>query len=143
MFKKLNKRILIIALLISIFLLIVLLQSFYFTDKKELKDILNLRRLPNSLTNEKCKSAGLTDIIDSCYFNVDPSDFNYLTMGRNFIKGEMSGMNSYNCDGYHLGKNFIVADSFIVFPAEFKHGGNIYIVTDKDHRRVCLERYIE
>ena len=140
--KKFNKNIFVIVLLIIVFLLIVLLQSLYFTDKKEIKDILSLNLLPNSLTNEECESWALTDIIDSCYFDVDPVDFNYLTTGRNFTKGEMLGSSIDNCGGY-FGTKFIVADSFIVFPQEFKHGGNIIMVADKDHHQVCLQRYIE
>jgi len=42
-----------------------------------------------------------------------------------------------------LGRDFLIDKAYVISPKEFKHGGSVSLVVDRDRRHVMVELYIE
>jgi len=118
---------------------------FYQTRPRQIiTGLLHLDRAPASLANAECESWGMTDVLTTCVFQVDPADFPALTKGWQF-KPEPAHGGSYSFSGGpKIGPNFRVSAAFAVNnPPAFSHGGRVSLVTDATRSRVQLDYYEE
>ena len=114
----------------------------YTEDKRIVSNILKIK-LPNSISNIECESWGFTDVLTTCVFEIEPKDFNNLVSGWEFQKKEIIG-DSYDMGGGpKLGKNFKVRTQYFISPKEFKHGGHVNLLTNKQKNKVSIDIYIE
>lgn len=105
------------------------------------QNILKLDSLPSSVSNIECQSLGLTDVMTTCSFIIDSSEFKMLLNGWNF-KQENMGDSAHNRYA-KLGKDFLIDKAYVISPKEFKHGGSVSLVVDRDRKHVMVELYIE
>lgn len=112
------------------------------TDRENIQYNLRIEALPQSLKNEDCESHGVTDFVQTCYFEIESGDFEKVIRGWDFVKNENIGKGLYEC-GIKLDISFEASDAFIARPKEFEHGGSVELVADKEHQKVCVELWKE
>ena len=106
--------------------------------------LLHLDRAPASLANAECASWGMTDVLTTCVFQVDPADFPALTTGWQFNPEPAHGESYSFSGGPKIGPNFAVSAAFAVNnPPAFSHGGRVSLVTDTPRSWVQLDYYEE
>ncbi len=120
-------------------------QSFYQTRPRQIiTELLRLDRAPASLANARCESWGMTDVLTTCAFQVNPADFPTLTKGWAFKSEPAHGGSYAYSGGPKIGPNFPVSAAFAVNnPTEFLHGGRVSLVTDAARSKVQLDYYEE
>jgi hypothetical protein len=118
---------------------------FYQTRPRQIiTGLLHLDRAPASLANSECASWGMTDVLTTCVFQVDPTDFPALTKGWQFNPEPAHGGSYTFSGGPKIGPNFPVSAAFAVNnPPEFLHGGRVSLVTDTTQSWVQLDYYEE
>lgn len=118
---------------------------FYQTRPRQIiSGLLHLDHAPASLANAKCESWGMTDVLTTCAFQVDPADFPALTKGWAFRPEPAHGGSYAYSGGPKIGLNFPVSAAFAINnPPEFLHGGRVSLVTDAARSRVQLDYYEE
>jgi len=114
---------------------------FYTEEERMLQSILKLDSLPNSVSSIECQSLGITDVMTTCSFTIESSEFEMLLNGWHFKK-ESSGGTAHNRYA-KLGTDFLIDEVYIVSPKEFEHGGSVSLVVDKSKKYVMAELYIE
>lgn len=130
----------IIFLVIFIFVILVRFLNTPYEDR--VKDYLLINNLPKSLINLECDTGGFTsDLIEFCYFEISPSDFDVLTTGWNFEKREDIEKAIYLCPS--IGKRFEISTWLETHPVWYKNGGTITIIANKDKTKICVEKYVE
>jgi len=118
---------------------------FYQTRPRQIiTGLLHLDRAPASLANAECASWGMTDVLTTCVFKVDPADFPALTTGWQFNPEPAHGGSYSFSGGPKIGPNFAVSAAFAVNnPPAFSHGGRVSLVTDTPRSWVQLDYYEE
>ncbi|WP_448664102.1 hypothetical protein ACG3SL_05325 [Sphingomonas sp. CJ20] len=122
--------------------------------------MLNIARLPGSVSNIDCESFGFTDVLERCAFTVSPSDFHVLLGGYRFVeavacpaagpagrpclgaRAHTQTSHTYCC-GPKVGPDFVVAHTFIASPKAFENGGTVTILTDSARTNAMVDLYIE
>lgn len=105
--------------------------------------ILNIPELPSSVRDSECSARAITDIIISCAFKVDPSDFELLLRGWEFKSEKISGNGrTYGMDA-HVGSNFEAVTKYVIEPNSFKNGGLVNLVTNRERSLVVANRFEE
>lgn len=105
--------------------------------------LLRLDESPSSLRNVECESWGFTDVLTTCAFEIDPSEFPELLTGWRFAESAASGQSYAYAGGPRVGPAFAVAREFSVTPREFVHGGRISLVTNAQRTRGQVDYYEE
>lgn len=106
--------------------------------------LLYLDRAPASLANAECESWGMTDVLTTCVFQVNPADFPVLTRGWHFKPQPDRGGSYSFSGGPKIGPDFPVSVAFAVNnPPTFSHGGRVSLVADATRSRVQLDYYEE
>lgn len=118
--------------------------AFYQTRPRQMVgNLLRLDTVPPSLANVQCKSWGATDVLSTCVFDIEPAEFPGLLAGWRFTEGAASGGSYGFSGGPKVGRKFPVTTEYSVTPSEFKNGGRISLVTNKERSRVQLHYYEE
>jgi hypothetical protein len=104
--------------------------------------ILKIDKPPNSMMVHGCSYPITTDILTTCAISIEPSEFNLLVAGHEFEVIESSG-SSYNSVGPDVGKEFEVDVEYSVQPKEFKHGGFVRVIVNKERGYALIDEYIE
>ena len=119
----------------------VLIWHFAIDEREAVKGILNIKTLPKSISNIECNSYGFTDILATCYFEIDSSEFSMLRNGRKFdnVDDSAVGTSFKEAGGPPVGKNFAIKLLYI----EYSPGGHVKLMTDNDQNQVCIDIYIE
>ncbi|HWQ94610.1 MAG TPA: hypothetical protein VN418_03805 [Gammaproteobacteria bacterium] len=104
--------------------------------------ILNIPSPPGSLRVVECESPVTTDVLTTCSVEISPDDFPLLLVGYHFEQIPAKGT-SHTLGLPKVGPEFAVDVEFSVQPAEFKHGGFVRVLTDKDRRHAIVDLYIE
>jgi hypothetical protein len=129
-------------------------------DRQHVAGMLNIPRVPNSVSNIDCESYGFTDVLERCAFRIDPKDFDALLSGYAFVKNEALVAKTLNdavceppearkCSSYNyragpkVGTEFIVSHDHAVAPSEFEHGGEVAVLANWDKSLVLVDLYIE
>lgn len=118
---------------------------------QRVKSILKLAEVPTSFQEGQCEYWGFTDVLETCFFRVEPKDFPKLLTGREFkdefVGGQPGGWHNGRSHswggGPKVGPDFKVEAAFVATPEEFEHGGHVRLVTDKQHSMVQVDIYIE
>ncbi|MCH2238729.1 MAG: hypothetical protein MK060_12665 [Blastomonas sp.] len=110
---------------------------------KTIGTLLRLEDVPSSLANAECETWGMTDVLATCAFEIDPRDFASLLTGWDFSQMPASGGSYEYSGGPKVGREFPVAVEFSVSPNEFESGGRVSVVADKARSRVQLDYYEE
>lgn len=106
--------------------------------------LLRLEHAPASLRNAECASWGWTDVLTTCAFEIDPSDFPALLTGWSFTQSPAHGASHQFSTGLKVGREFPVTAQFsILNPLAFSHGGRVLIVADAVRSRVQVDYYEE
>ncbi|MGC6331487.1 hypothetical protein [Rhizorhabdus sp. FW153] len=119
--------------------------------------MLNVEKLPQSISVVDCASFGVTDVLERCSFQISADDFPKLLSGYEFQVNQNCdvGKNGFcvntadagtahdYCCGPKLGDNFDIATTYIATPRDAPHGGSLTILTDTEKRRVMIDLYIE
>lgn len=117
---------------------------FYQTRPRQIvASLLRIDQAPSSLTNVECESWGMTDVLTTCAFDVDPADFPMLLAGWQFSEQLASGGSHSFANGPRLRPEFAVTTEFAVNPTEFKHGGRVSLVTNARRSRAQVDYYEE
>lgn len=121
----------------------------HMNDRDHLKNpariafILNLPELPSSVRDTECSARAITDIIISCAFKIDPTDFELLLRGWEFKTEKISGNGrEYGMDA-PVGLDFKAVTRHFVHPTSFKHGGLVNLVTNQERSLVVANRFEE
>lgn len=131
-----------------LFLLVIglLITGIWITDvykrSEMIASILKIEKYPDSMKVHGCSYPITTDILTTCAISIDPSEFNLLLAGHEFELLE-SGGSSYNSVGPNVGKEFEVEVEYSVQPKEFKYGGFVRIITNKERNYALIDEYIE
>lgn len=105
--------------------------------------MLNIPSLPKSARVVDCKSPFIpTDVVIACSIEIDPRDFPYLLKGYDFTESTTNGT-SHSVPLTKVGPEFPIASQFIAHPKEFKDGGAVTIVTDRERKRAVIDYYKE
>jgi hypothetical protein len=106
--------------------------------------LLRLKSMPSSVRNAECGSWGITDVLTTCTFEIDPTDFPALMNGWQF-KRTRDGGGSYSfANGSKVGTEFPVAVAFTVIdPPAFPHGGSVILVANRSRSRAQVDYYEE
>lgn len=118
---------------------------FYQTRPRHLVGtLLRLESVPTSIRDAECESWGLTDVLTTCYFQIDPAEFPALLNGWAFQeKNARGGIYSFST-GPKLGPDFPIAARFSVQnPTEFKNGGQVILVVNATRSKVQVNYYEE
>lgn len=107
------------------------------------RSALRLGSLPASVRNIECRSPFTSDVIVTCYFELDPSDFNALLRGWTFKVNEVSRSSHESALWQPIGPKFEISQEYVVHPSEFEHGGHVMIAADQMHHHVIVDLYIE
>jgi hypothetical protein len=105
--------------------------------------ILNLPELPSSVRDTECSARAITDIIISCAFKVDPTDFELLLRGWEFRSQKISGNGRSFGEDAPVGPDFEAVIKYVIHPGSFKNGGLVNLVTNQDHSLVVANRFEE
>jgi len=105
--------------------------------------LLRLDRAPSSVANAACESWGVTDVLTTCSFEVDPAEFASLLTGWPFKEQAASGGSYSYSGGPRIGQEFAVATEYSVLPQQFEHGGRISVVANKERSLVQVDYYEE
>jgi hypothetical protein len=105
--------------------------------------ILNLPELPSSVRDTECSARAITDIIISCAFKVDPTDFELLLRGWEFRSQKISGNGRSYGEDAPVGPDFEAVIKYVIHPGSFKNGGLVNLVTNQDHSLVVANRFEE
>lgn len=106
----------------------------------QVQSMLKLNTLPASLRHTECEDTGFTDVIVTCYFEIDPADFDHLRAGRSFTETARAG---HSRERSSMGPDFEMAIAYSVSPTEYQHGGSVTIISDAARRHVIVDLYIE
>lgn len=106
--------------------------------------LLRLQSVPTSVRNVECESWGITDVLTTCTFEIDPADFPALLKGWQ-LKRTHDGGGSYSfANGPKVGPEFPVAVAFTVInPPAFPNGGSVILVADGSRSRAQVDYYEE
>ena len=105
--------------------------------------ILNLPELPSSVRDTECSARAITDIIISCAFKIDPTDFDLLLRGWEFKSEKIRGNGrTYGMDA-PVGPDFEAVTRHVIHPGSFKNGGLVNLVTNRDRTLVVANRFEE
>lgn len=105
--------------------------------------ILRIPSPPPSIRNATCESWSYTDTLTTCVFDLTPAEFPLLLRGWRFEEQSLSGSSHDLSGGPRLGQPFTAATEYFIAPAEFEHGGNVRLVTNKERTRGQLDIYRE
>ena len=105
--------------------------------------LLRLDESPSSLRNVECESWGFSDVLTTCAFEIDPSEFPKLLAGWPFAESAASGQSYAYAGGPRVGPAFPVAREFSVTTREFVHGGRVSLVTNAQRTRGQVDYYEE
>ncbi|MGH2960534.1 MAG: hypothetical protein ACRDKE_13080, partial [Solirubrobacterales bacterium] len=124
---------------------ILVFASFYLCgDRAAGRSILNVWWLPGSARVLHCESPFTTDMLVSCYIEIDPADFTGLLSGRAFVSGSTQGWIHEYPRRAALGEDFEIADSFAYdLRDETEFGGLVLVVADRQRHRAVVHLYIE
>ena len=111
--------------------------------EQRIGSLLRLENVPSSLANAECESWGMTDVLATCSFELEPEQFSNLLTGWDFRQTPASGSSYEFSSGPKVGREFPIAVEFSASPSEFEHGGRISIVADVERSRVQLDYYEE
>jgi len=118
--------------------------AYYQTQPSQMiARLLKLDRAPPSMTNAVCESWGVTDVLSTCSFEVDPEEFATLLTGWPFNENAASGGSHSYLGGPRVGREFPVATEYSVSPDEFEHGGRVSIIANDERSLVQLDYYEE
>lgn len=128
--------------------LLLLIATGYFSYQTRPRQIfgslLRLESVPSSVRNVECESWGITDVLTTCYFEIDPAEFPALLKGWAFRQTPAGGGSHSFAGGPRVGPDFPVTAEFIVQnPPEFPHGGHVILVADGTRARVQVNYYQE
>jgi hypothetical protein len=104
---------------------------------------LGTKTLPSSVRDLACKGWGVTDVLYTCTLTVDPKDFPSLLSGRGWSNERVIGGSHSFGSGPKVGRNFTVDVKFATTPADFPHGGSIWIVASPDRSHAQVDFYEE
>ena len=128
---------------ISLFIAIIIILIFSINgNNQQIIKILNIKKVPNSVHNIECESWGMTDVLTTCTFKINPKQFTLLLKGWNFLPDNIAHTFSHD-DGPKMGLNFLINESYIVHPKNYLHGGHVQIATDLNRTNVIIDIYIE
>ncbi len=128
-------------------LIIAALLFFRWDNRRLAAGILNISKIPWSVSWVHCGSIFTTDVLTTCAFSVDPTDFPLLLSGYNIQV--TNGTPYRRVHDYpmalELGENFPVAASARVkLPIEeAPNGGFIELFTNEARDHVLVHLYIE
>jgi hypothetical protein len=106
--------------------------------------MLRLESAPRSVRNAECESWGLTDVLTTCYFDINPAEFPALLRGWAFRQHPSGGGSHSVASGPKVGPDFTVATEFYVQnPPEFPNGGHVILVVDGSRTKARLDYYQE
>jgi len=113
----------------------------YLKNPARIGFILNLSELPSSVRDTECSARAITDIIISCAFKIDPTDFDLLLRGWDFKSQKIGGNGrTYGMDE-PVGSDFEAVTRYVSYPGSFKNGG--LVVTNRDRSLVVANRFEE
>jgi hypothetical protein len=129
-------------------------------QRQYLAKMLNIGKVPASVSAIDCASFGLTDVLERCAFKVAPSDFDSLLTGYRFdnmrachadspksescIATEAGPRTSHGyCCGPPVGGDFVIASEYGATPLEFEYGGHVAVIADRSRSQVMVDLYIE
>lgn len=128
------------------FFILALISIFWFLyneNRRIVKNILQLKNLPSSISDIECISWGLTDVLTKCAFKVSPKEFDSLLKGWHFSKKSYVLNISSHYYEPTVGKEFLINKSYIVYPKEYTKGGYVQVFTDANKTNVLIDMYIE
>ena len=131
-----------VFLLVFIPIIVYIAWIFYNENNQQIINILNINSVPNSVHNIECESWGMTDVLTTCAFKIDPKQFTLLLEGWDFLPNNTANTFSHN-GGPKIGVNFLINESYIVHPKNYLHGGHVQIATDANRTNVIIDIYIE
>ncbi|HXK27121.1 MAG TPA: hypothetical protein VJ646_02580 [Candidatus Binatia bacterium] len=119
--------------------------------------ILNIAAPPPTLRVIACESPFTTDVLTTCWVEIDPREFPLLLKGYRFnewpITGTLYGFKRFTSPiepqtlptigDSRVGPDFPVAVEYMIQPKEFEHGGWVRILADATRRRAVVDLYIE
>ncbi|MCM2477850.1 hypothetical protein HGO38_30870 [Rhizobium sp. CG5] len=105
--------------------------------------ILNLQELPSSVRDTECSARAITDIIISCAFKIDPTDFELLLRGWDFKSQKINGNGRTYGEDAPVGPDFEAVTKYVIHPDSFKNGGLVDLVTNRDRSLVVANRFEE
>ena len=129
-------------------------------DRHHIAAMLNVEKLPASVSDIDCASFGFTDVLERCAFTIAPADFNALLGGYKYVEAapcepgdpvnapcldakERAQSSHTFCCGPKVGPDFLISHTFIVSPKEFEHGGTVTVLADRSHSRAMVDLYVE
>lgn len=110
---------------------------------QEVQDLLRLDHAPASFKNGQCEYWGANDLLATCVFEIDPAEFPVLLSNWRFVRRSVNGSSHDFSGGPKLGAGFAAATEYSANPPEFRHGGLVSIVTDREQSHVQLSYYEE
>jgi hypothetical protein len=105
--------------------------------------ILNRPNIPQSVRDIECSATAITDVMISCAFRVDASEFDKLLVGWDFKSEKVSGSGRNFGRDAPVGPEFKAVIRHFVEPESFEHGGRVDVVTDEDRILVVANRFEE
>ena len=130
------------------------------TDRQHVAIMLNIGRLPVSVSDIDCASFGFTDVLERCAFGIAPADVHTLLSGYRYVEAvacrsdgsagspclnanERSQSSHTFCCGPHVGVNFSISHTFVATPEDAEHGGSITILLDRTRSLAMVDLYVE
>lgn len=121
---------------------------------EQVASLLDIPKLPPSVSDVHCDSRGITDVFVMCSFAVAPDDLPKLMTAHRFLESKPCPPGPIVESCTHLpgrshegpivvGPDFEIVASYVARPPEFEHGGSITLGVDKARRRVLLTYYRE
>jgi hypothetical protein len=129
-------------------------------NRSQAAKMLNIEKLPASVSGIDCTSYGLTDVLERCAFKIAPADFDALLCGYQYVEpAPCSSTSSIGvpCDdpkthprtshsyggGPAVGHDFAVGHYYVATPKEFERGGDVTVLSNASRSSVMIDLYIE
>jgi hypothetical protein len=102
---------------------------------------LNLKQPPESLSVKDCLDSGLlTDVDTNCLIEIAPEHFSELLQGYDYRHDSTIDSQVSLATGT---RQFALADTYIVTPATFEHGGAVTIYANATRNLAIVNLYVE
>lgn len=112
-------------------------------DRRTLAGILNVR-LPPGVQDIECRSYGFTDVLATCSFSMNGGAFPNLMEGWEFATAPCRSNSSHELTGGpNIGPVFAVHVCYRATPAEFEHGGSVFVAVNEQGTLGIADLYIE
>jgi hypothetical protein len=117
----------------------------WWLERQTVGYVFGLDSVPWSVSAADCESLGYTDMLLTCSFEIDPSDFPRLLASERYELDPVPGYERVHefPMSADLGPNFEVTLHYSAVPKGVAHGGAIEVFADRDKRHVLAHIYIE